>query len=66
MLGPELLVHVPAALWNVGAARERATPRGRPSQGTAGSIPRTGGHQPKDWQALFFNKERPNDLSKLL
>ena len=24
------------------------------------------GHQPKDWQALFFNKEWPNDLSKLL
>ena len=49
-----------------GAARERATPRGRPSQGTAGSIPRTGGHQPKDWQALFFNKKRLNDFTKLL
>ena len=31
------------------------TPRGRPSQGTAGSNRRTGGHQPKDWQTLFFN-----------
>ena len=40
--------------------------RGRPSQGTAGSIPRTGGHQPKDWQALFFNKKRLNDSTKLL
>ena len=34
--------------------------------GTAGSIPRTGGHQPKDWQALFFCKKRLNDLTKLL
>ena len=41
-------------------------PRGRPSQGTAGSIPRTGGHQPKDWQALFFNKKRLDGLTKLL
>ena len=41
-------------------------PRGRPSQGTAGSILRTGGHQPKDWQALFFNKKRLNELTKLL
>ena len=36
-------------------SRKAGTPRGRPSRGTAGSIPRTGGHQPKDWQALFFN-----------
>ena len=42
--------------------RTRAgNPGGRPSQGTAGSIPRTGGHRPKDWQALFFNKKRLND-----
>ena len=47
--------------------RTRAgNPRGRPSQGTAGSIPRTGGHQPKDWQALFFDRKRLNDLTKLL
>ena len=31
------------------------TPRGRPSRGTAGTNPKTGGHQPKDWQALNFN-----------
>ena len=31
------------------------TPRGRPSRGTAGTNPKTGGHQPKDWQALPFN-----------
>ena len=30
-------------------------PRGRPSRGTAGTNPKTGGHQPKDWQALPFN-----------
>ena len=36
-------------------SRKAGSPRGRPSRGTAGSIPRTGGHQPKDWQALFFN-----------
>ena len=36
------------------SSHKAGTPRGRPSQGTAGSIPRTGGHQPKDWQAIFF------------
>ena len=58
-----LLVHVPPGPWS---SHKAGTPRGRPSQGTAGSIPRTGGHQPKDWQALFFNKKRLNDLTKLL
>ena len=51
-------MHVPAALrecWAHGPHKRRATPRGRPSQGTAGSNPRTGGHQPKDWEALPFN-----------
>ena len=48
------------------SSHKAGTPRGRPSQGTAGSIPTTGGHQPKDWQALFFNKKRLNDLTKLL
>ena len=66
MLGPELLVHVPAALRECRGRTRAGNPRGRPSQGTAGSIPRTGGHQPKDWQALFFNKKRLNDLTKLL
>ena len=37
-----------------------------PSQETAGSNPRTGGHQPKDWQAIFFNRKRFDGLSKLL
>ena len=48
------------------SSHKAGTPRGRPSQGTAGSIPWTGGHQSKDWQALFFNKKRLNDLTKLL
>ena len=37
------------------STHRRATPRGRPSRGTAGTNPKTGGHQPKDWQALPFN-----------
>ena len=36
-------------------SRQAGTPRGRPSRGTAGTNPKTGGHQPKDWQALLFN-----------
>ena len=52
-----LLVHVLAALRECrdrGLHAQTGTPRGRPSRGTAGSNPRTGGHQPKDWQAFFF------------
>ena len=36
-------------------SRQAGTPRGRPSRGTAGTNPKTAGHQPKDWQALPFN-----------
>ena len=63
MLGPELLVDVPAALWNAGAARERATPADdRPKE------------RREDWRApiqglvgaFFFYKKRLNDLTKLL
>ena len=36
-------------------SNQAGTPRGRPSRGTAGTNPKTGGHQPKDWQALPFN-----------
>ena len=52
------LVCVPAALrecWVPGLHGQTGTPRGRPSRGTAGTNPKTGGHQPKDWQALPFN-----------
>ena len=37
------------------SSHKAGTPRGRPSRGTAGTNPKTGGHQPKDWQALPFN-----------
>ena len=52
------LVCVPAALRECrvpGLHGQAGTPRGRPSRGTAGTNPKTGGHQPKDWQALPFN-----------
>ena len=52
------LVCVPAALRECrvpGLHAQTGTPRGRPSRGTAGTNPKTGGHQPKDWQALPFN-----------
>ena len=56
MLGPELLVQRTSGIAGMPGPLARAgNPRGRPSEGTAGSIPRTGGHQPKDWQAIFFN-----------
>ena len=56
------LVCVPAAL------RECRVPglhaqTGNPPRAT---VPRNGGHQPKDWQALPFNEKRLNDLTKLL
>ena len=51
--------------WSSGGSTrdKRAPPRGRPSRGTAGTNPKTGGRQPKDWQALPFNKKRLNDLT---
>ena len=46
------------------------TRAGNPPRATVprngGLLPETGGHQPKDWQALFFNKKRLNDFTKLL
>ena len=47
--------------WSSGGTTRniRAPPAGRPSRGTAGSNPRTGGHQPKDWQALFLTLTCP-------
>ena len=43
--------------WSSGGTTriKRAPPAGRPSRATAGTNPKTGGHQPKDWQALPFN-----------
>ena len=38
-----------------GLHAQTGNPCGRPSRGTAGTNPKTGGHQPKVWQALLFN-----------
>ena len=57
-LATSSLVCVPAALREcrvLGLHAQTGNPRGRPSRGTAGTNPKTGGHQPKDWQALPFN-----------
>ena len=67
MLGPELLVDVPAALWNAGPARERATPAGdrpkerrAPSLGLEGTNPRTGR------RFFFFLKKKKQEAAQRL